>query len=460
ICFEERRIPDDIWAFIKANGFLGMIIPKEYGGLGFSATAHSAVIAKIATRSPSAAVAVIVPNSLGPGELLVLYGTEAQKAHYRPRLADGREIPCFGLTSLEAGSDAAAMTDRGVVCHGEHEGKETLGIRLSWSKRYISLGPIATVLGLAFKLYDPDRLLGGDEDIGITVALVPTSAPGVTIGRRHYPAYQAFENGPTTGENVFIPIDQVIGGREQVGKGWKMLMTALAAGRGISLPALSTSGMMVAARSSGAYAQVREQFGIPIARFEAIQEALARIAGETYTIDAARRLTTLALDHGHRPAVLSGVLKYHATERLRRAVNDAMDIHGGKAICDGPRNYLGNAYRAVPIAITVEGANILTRSLIIFGQGAIRCHPFILREMQAATDDDRVRGAKAFDAALFGHLRHILATAGRALVRAWTGGRLSPAPVDAATSPYFRAANRYAAAFALVAEAAMLSLGG
>ncbi|QPC41452.1 acyl-CoA dehydrogenase [Kaustia mangrovi] len=460
ICFTRREIPETVWSFIKEKGFLGMIVPKEHGGLGFSAAAHSAVVMKLASRGASAAVSVIVPNSLGPGELLLQYGTEEQKAHYLPRLADGREIPAFGLTSVDAGSDAAAMEDRGVVCHGTWNGEKTLGMRLNWSKRYISLGPICTVLGLAFKLHDPDHLLGDEEDLGITVALVPADTPGVEIGRRHYPAMQVFPNGPNQGKDVFLPLDAIIGGPKRIGQGWRMLVSALAAGRGISLPSLSVSGMKLAARSTGAYARIREQFNNPVSRFEGVQEAIARIAGDTYRIDSGRRLTLSALDQGEKPAVLSGILKYHATEALRRAVDDAMDVHGGKAICDGPKNYLGNLYRAVPIGITVEGANILTRSLIIYGQGSIRCHPFILKEMMAAQEENPDKAIRDFDAAFFGHAGHILKTLGRAVARAWTGGLFSSSPVDGPTARHFKSVKRLSAALALVSEAAMLSLGG
>ena len=388
ITWTDRDLSPDAWEFLKANRFLGMIIPKSYGGLGFSAYAHSEVVRRISTRSVAAAVATMVPNSLGPGELLMQFGTDAQRDHWLPRLADGREIPCFGLTSPEAGSDAASMTDTGVVCRGMREGEEVLGIRLNWHKRYITLGPIASVLGLAFTLRDPDRLLGGEEDIGITVALVRTDAPGVEIGRRHIPCFQMFQNGPNSGRDVFIPLDDVIGGRERVGQGWRMLMSALAAGRGISLPSLSAAGASFAAHATGAYARIRKQFHVPIGKFEGVQEKLARIGGIAYVLDGARRLTCASLDQGHHPAVISGIMKLHATERMRVALNDAMDVHAGKAVIDGPHNYIGNFYRAIPVGITVEGANILTRCLIIFGQGSIRSHPYLLKELRALADPD------------------------------------------------------------------------
>ena len=453
--FELFDLPPEAWTFIKQNRFFGMIIPKEFGGLGFSAYAHSEVIRKLSSHSVTAAVTVMVPNSLGPGELILHFGTAAQRQYYLPRLADGREIPCFGLTSPEAGSDAASMIDRGVVCWGEYDGKRTLGIRLNWSKRYITLCPVATLIGLAFELYDPEHLLGAKEDIGITVALVPTDTPGVTTGRRHYPAHQVFQNGPTQGVDVFLPLDHVIGGKDQVGQGWKLLMTALAAGRGISLPSLSAAGAALCARTTGAYARIREQFHVPIARFEGVEVPLARIAGAAYLIDAARRLTCAGLDQGHRPAVIAAIMKAHATERLRQAVNDAMDIHGGKGVIDGPLNYLGALYRAVPVAITVEGANILTRNLMIFGQGAIRCHPHLLDEMRALADPDRARGLDAFDKAFWAHVGHTIRTAARATWRSWTRGRAAPGP-----GRHYRQLSRYAAALAFLADMALLVLGG
>lgn len=459
--WELHDLPPDIWAFLKARKFFGMIIPRKYGGLGFSAYAHSEVVRRISTRSLTAAVTVMVPNSLGPGELLLHFGTDAQREHWLPRLADGRDIPCFGLTSPEAGSDAAAMVDHGVVCKGMWQGREVLGMRLTWHKRYITLGPVATVLGLAFKLRDPDRLLGDREDIGITVALVPTDTPGVEIGRRHLPAMQVFQNGPNQGKDVFIPMEAVIGGVERVGQGWQMLMTALAAGRGISLPSLAAASCVFSAHTSGAYARVRQQFGIPIGKFEGVQEKLGRMAALAYQVDAACRLTCAALDAGHKPAVISAIMKYHATERMRIAVNDAMDIHAGKAVIDGPRNYLSNVYRAIPIGITVEGANILTRCLIVFGQGAIRAHPFLMREMAALADSDPARGLEEFDRTFWRHAGHATANALRAFGRAWTGGRFAPAPRSAGpVAPYYRALGRYASAFALVADVTLATLGG
>ncbi|MBX9711051.1 MAG: acyl-CoA dehydrogenase [Xanthobacteraceae bacterium] len=460
VMWEWRDLPPEVWEFIKRNKFLGMIIPKEFGGLGFSPFAHSEVIRKISSRSVTAAVTVMVPNSLGPGELLMKFGTKEQQNKWLPGLAEGREIPCFGLTSPEAGSDAASMVDTGVICKGTFEGRETLGLRLNWHKRYITLGPVATLLGLAFKARDPDHLIGNEEDLGITVALIPTDLPGVTIGHRHLPAMQVFQNGPNWGKDVFIPMDHVIGGQERIGQGWKMLMSALAAGRGISLPSQSASGAAYCARATGAYARIREQFHIPIGKFEGIEEPLARIAGTAYQLDAARRLTCSALNQGKHPAVISGIMKLHATERLRIATDDAMDVHGGKAVIDGPQNYMGNLYRSVPVAITVEGANILTRNLIIFGQGATRAHPFLLKEINAIGNPDQNAGLEAFDDAFWKHAGHAVTNLFRAWGRSWTGGLFAPAPDAGAATGYYRQLSRYSTAFALCADMALLTLGG
>jgi acyl-CoA dehydrogenase len=453
-------LPPEVWDFLKAKKFFAMIIPKAYGGLGFSNYAHSEVIRKLSSCSISTAVTAMVPNSLGPGELLIRFGTKAQQDYWLPRLARGEEIPCFGLTSPEAGSDAASMVDSGVVCRGTYEGKETLGIRLNWHKRYITLAPIATVLGLAFKLYDPDHLLGDREEIGITLALVPTNLPGIEIGRRHLPAMHVFQNGPNWGHDVFIAMDNVIGGVDQVGKGWKMLMSALAAGRGISLPSLSAAGASFTANVTGAYARIREQFHVPIAKFEAIQERLGRLAATAYLLDAARRMTCAALDDGHHPAVVTAIMKAQATDRMRVSVNDAMDVHGGKGIIEGRLNYLGSLYRGVPIGITVEGANIVTRALIQFGQGAIRSHPYLLKEMMALQNPDKEKGLDEFDKAFWGHVGHSIANTFRAWVRAWSGGLLAPAPNAGASSHYYRQLGRHASAFALAVDLALLSLGG
>lgn len=461
ITAEDRSIPDAIWQFLKENRFFGMIIPKQYGGLEFSAYAHSEVVVRISTRSIAVAVTVMVPNSLGPGELLMEFGTQAQKDHYLPRLADGREIPCFGLTSPEAGSDAAAMIDRGDVCYQEHNGELVLGIKLNWHKRYITLGPVATLLGLAFKLYDPEHLISEREEWGITAALVPTDLEGIDIGRRHYPAMQVFQNGPNWGKDVFIPMDQVIGGQDGIGQGWKMLMTALAAGRSISLPSLSVGGAILAARTTGSYARIREQFGIPVGKFEGVQQCLAQIAATAYVLDAARKTTMAVLQTGKVPVVISAILKSQATYRLRNTINDAMDVHGGKTVCDGPANYLGNINRSIPVAITVEGANILTRNLIIFGQGAIRCHPFLLQEMHVAELSDETEAVKQFDALLFKHLRFQVATLGRAVLHTWTAGLCASAPPNAGSlTCHYRTLSRYSAVLTLMTEISLVSLGG
>jgi acyl-CoA dehydrogenase len=454
----HQDLPPQAWQFIKDKGFLGMIIPKKYGGKEFSATLHSQVVQKLATRCGAAAVHVMVPNSLGPGELLVHYGTEEQKNHYLPRLAKGLEIPCFGLTNAHAGSDAAAIPDSGIVCKGTAEGREILGMRVTWEKRYITLGPISTLLGLAFRLRDPDHLLGDKEDVGITCALVPTSTPGVNIGRRHNPLNAVFQNGPNWGKDVFMPLDWIIGGPKMAGQGWRMLMECLAAGRSISLPSSGTGYAKLAARATGAYARVRSQFRTPIGKFEGVEEALARIGGNLYAMDAARAMTAGAVDLGEKPSVISAIVKYHLTERGRVVVNDAMDILGGKGICLGPNNFMGRSYQQLPIAITVEGANILTRSLIIFGQGAIRCHPFVLKEMNAARDGDLA----AFDRAFFGHVRHVMASAARAFVMGLTGSRFVSVPRGAArqTRRYYQHLSRVSAALAIAADVSMLVLGG
>ena len=458
---ELQDLPPEVWQFIKEQGFFGMIIPKRYGGLGFSALAHSEVVTKLTTRSASAAVTVMVPNSLGPAELLLHYGTEAQKDHYLPRLASGEDVPCFALTGPEAGSDASAIPDLGLVCRATLAGEEdVLAIRLDWDKRYITLAPAATLLGLAFKLHDPEGLLGGAEQRGITVALIPTDTAGITIGNRHRPMNQAFLNGPTRGRDVLIPVDWIIGGAQNAGQGWRMLMESLAAGRSISLPALSTGSAKLASRATGAYAGIRRQFKTPVGQFEGVQEALARIGGNTYLMDAARTMTAVALDQGEKPSVVSAIVKYHLTERMRQVLNDAMDIHGGRGICMGPRNYLARGYQGIPIAITVEGANILTRSLIIFGQGAIRCHPYVLTEMQAADDQDRQRGLRDFDAALFSHVGFAVSNVARNLVLGLTGARWVRTPGTGIVAHYYRQLTRTSASLALAADVVMATLGG
>ncbi len=444
----------EAWAYLKEQRFFGMIIPEEYGGLGFSALAHSAVVTKVATRCVTAAVTVMVPNSLGPAELILHYGTEEQKRHYLPRLARGEEIPCFALTGPEAGSDASSTRSTGVVCRGTFQGREVLGMRLTWDKRYITLSSAATVIGLAFRLLDPERLLGGEEDLGITCALIPADLPGVEIGARHDPLGVPFLNGPTRGRDVFVPLEFIIGGREMAGQGWRMLMACLAAGRGISLPALSTGAAQLAARVAGAYATVREQFDLPIGRFEGIEEPLARIGGLAYTLNAARTLTAGAVDAGEKPAVLSAIVKAYSTEGMRQAVNAAMDILAGAGISRGPRNTLAGAYAALPIGITVEGANILTRSLIIYGQGAVRCHPFVREEMEAVAARDVAR----FDRAFFGHLAFVAGTAWRAWRLGLLGGGGGGVTGRAASAA--ARLSRLSAAFALVSDVAMAALGG
>nr|MBX2824087.1 acyl-CoA dehydrogenase [Gammaproteobacteria bacterium] len=450
---------EPVWQFIKDNKFLGMVIPKEYGGLGFSALAHSEVVMKLSTRSVTGSVSVMVPNSLGPAELLLHYGTEEQKNYYLPRLADGLEIPCFALTGPTAGSDAGAIPDYGVVCRGEHEGKEVLGLRVSWNKRYITLGPVATLLGLAFRAYDPDNLLGDAEDLGITCALIPTSTPGVNIGRRHFPLNSSFMNGPNSGDDVFIPMDWIIGGQDMVGHGWRMLMESLSVGRGVSLPSSGAASGKAASRFVGAYARVRTQFNLPIGKFEGIEEVLGRMAGFTYIMDAGRRFTCAALDQGEKPSVVSAILKFYNTEKMRTVVNDGMDVVGGKGICLGPKNFLGRAYQGIPVGITVEGANILTRSMIIFGQGAMRCHPWLVDEINAASmeSDDAL---DKFDTALLGHIGYGVQNGARSLLHGLTKGRLVKAPVTGHQAKYYRRLSRMSAAYAFLADFAMLFLGG
>ena len=457
---ELHDLPPVAWQFIKDQGFLGMIIPKVFGGKGFSALAHSEVVMKLSTRSGTAAVSVMVPNSLGPAELLLHYGSDAQKNHYLPRLANGSEMPCFALTSPEAGSDAGAIPDFGVVCRGTWEGAEVLGMRLTWEKRYITLGPVATLLGLAFRLYDPEHLLGARDDVGITLALIPTATPGVHIGRRHLPLNAVFMNGPNWGRDVFIPLDYIIGGAANAGQGWKMLMNCLAAGRSISLPANATGMAKLCALTSGAYGHVRTQFKMPVGRFEGVEEAIARIGGNAYLMDAARVMTAGAVDLGEKPSVISAIVKYHLTERARAVVNDAMDVHGGKGICMGPSNYLARAYQQIPIGITVEGANILTRSMIIFGQGAIRCHPWVLKEISATQEPDAARALRDFDIAFFGHAAFVVGNLVRVLVLGLTRACFIRVPGDAHTRRYYRQLTRFAAGFALFADAAMFVLGG
>ena len=460
ITHELGDLPPQVWEFIKKNKFFGMIIPKQYGGLQFSALAHSAVLQKLATMSATVASTVAVPNSLGPAELLLHYGSEEQKNHYLPRLAVGEEIPCFALTGPYAGSDATSLTDYGIVCKQVVDGVETLGVKLTFDKRYITLAPIATVIGLAFRMYDPEHLLGDKEDLGITLALLPRSTPGLQIGRRHFPLNIPFQNGPVHGKDVFAPLTTLIGGPHMAGHGWRMLVECLSVGRAISLPSNATGGVRMAVAATGAYARLRKQFGLSIARFEGVEEALARIGGLTYATAALSRATAAAVDRGEKPAVPSAIAKYHATEWGRIVAGDAMDVHGGKGVQLGPKNYAGRSWQGVPIAITVEGANIMTRSLMIFGQGAIRCHPYVLKEMQALSIADYGDRLKTFDRALFGHIGFGISNAVRSFTLGITGSAIGDAAGDAYTRRYYRKLNRYSAALALCADVFMGVLGG
>ena len=453
---EHRDLPKDVWDYIRTKGFFGMLISKEHGGLGFSAYAQSCVVTKIASRSITAAVTVMVPNSLGPGELLMHYGTPEQQKRWLPGLSNGDEIPCFGLTSPEAGSDATTLTDTGIVCKGQWEGKEILGMKLNFSKRYITLAPVATVVGLAFKLYDPDGLLGNPDktDYGITCALLPADTEGVQIGRRHFPG-STFMNGPIHGKDIFVPLDWIIGGPEKAGKGWRMLVECLSAGRGISLPALSAAACETAYRLTGAYSRVRRQFKMPIGKFEGVQEVSGRIAGLNYRLEAMRILTASAVDTC-APSVVTAIAKMHMTDTMRTVLTYSMDIHGGRGVMLGPRNYLATAYQAVPVAITVEGANILTRSLMIFGQGAIRCHPYVFPEMEAAREDN----LEEFDRLLWGHVGFSVNRGARALTLGMSRGLLSKAPVSGASAGYYKELERMSSALAFVSDVTMGVLGG
>ncbi len=459
VTHELADLPPEIWTFLKEKKFFAMIIKKRYGGLEFSAYAQSLVLQKLTGVSSVLSSTVGVPNSLGPGELLQHYGTEEQKNYYLPRLAEGKEIPCFALTSPEAGSDAGSIPDFGVVCKGQWEGKEVLGMRLTWNKRYITLAPVATVLGLAFKLRDPEGLLGEKEDLGITCALIPTHLKGVEIGNRHFPLNVPFQNGPTRAKELFVPLDFIIGGPKMAGQGWRMLVECLSVGRGITLPSNSTGGIKSAALATGAYARIRRQFKQPIGQMEGIEEPLARLAGNAYVMDAASNLTVAGIDLGEKPSVISAIVKYHCTHRGQRSIIDAMDIVGGKGICLGPANFLARGYQGAPIAITVEGANILTRSMIIFGQGAIRCHPYVLKEMEAAYSPNS-DAVEKFDMALAGHVGFVLSNLVRSLWLGLTDGYGSQAPTRDATKRYYQQLNRYSANLALLADVSMAVLGG
>ena len=453
-------LPPELWDFIKKNRFFGMIIPKEYGGLGFSALAHHKVIQKLASISSVVSSTVGVPNSLGPGELLVHYGTQEQKDHYLPRLAQGLEVPCFGLTGPFAGSDATSIPDYGIVCKGEWNGANVLGVRLTFDKRYITLAPVATIIGLAFRMYDPDGLIGDTRDIGITLALLPRDTAGVEVGRRHFPLNSPFQNGPVRGKDVFIPLSQLVGGPEKAGKGWNMLNECLAVGRSITLPSTASGGAKAGAVIGGSYARIRKQFGLSVGRFEGVEEALARIGGKAYKISALSQATAAAVDRGDVPSVPSAIAKYHCTTMARECIGDLMDVIGGKGIILGPRNFAGRSWQASPVAITVEGANIMTRSLLIFGQGAILCHPWVLQEMKAAQDEDKARGLREFDRNLFGHIRFGLSNAVRSFWFGLTGARFGAAPGDDYTRRFFRKLDRYSANLALMADISMMTLGG
>jgi acyl-CoA dehydrogenase len=458
---DAKEVPAEIWDFAKKHGFLGMLISKEHGGLGFSGQAQSIILGRIASRSPDVCTLVMVPNSLGPGELIEKYGTPEQKEHYLPRLAKGQEVPCFALTGPTSGSDAATMRDVGYVTKGRHDGKEVIGFRASWEKRYITLAPQATLVGLAVRLIDPENLLGRGDDLGITLALIPADHPGVEIGRRHLPSGAAFPNGPIWGRDVFIPIDWVIGGEKMVGQGWRMLMECLAAGRAISLPSSAAAGAKSLLRNTSAYARIRKQFDLPIGKMEGLEEPLARMVENAYVNEAARGVTAAMVSRGEKPSVISAIMKYQTTERFRRSLNDAMDLHGGRAVCDGPSNYLQAAYQAMPIAITVEGANILTRSLITFAQGALRSHPYLYKEVQASQDADEQRGLAAFDKAFCGHVAFTLSNLFGALFHNLTFGYFGHVPEKAyGTAEWYRQLWRSSRNFALVADLTVAVLGG
>ena len=459
ITHEIADLPPEIWQFLKENKFFAMIIKKQYGGLEFSAYAQSRVLQKLTGVSSVLASTVGVPNSLGPGELLQEYGTKEQQDYYLPRLAIGEEIPCFALTSPEAGSDAGSIPDFGIICHGQFNGADVLGMKLTWDKRYITLAPIATVLGLAFKLQDPDNLLSEQEDLGITCALIPTDLAGITIGRRHFPLNVPFQNGPTQGDEVFVPLDFIIGGPDMAGQGWRMLVECLSVGRAITLPSNSTGGIKAAALATGAYSRIRRQFKMPIGKMEGIEEPLARIGANAYLMDAVTTLSTGAIDLGEKPSVISAIAKYHLTEKMRASIIDAMDIHGGKGICMGPNNYLARGYQGAPIAVTVEGANILTRSMIIYGQGAIRCHPYVLAELEAANNSDNEQALNDFDHALFGHIGFSISNISRSLWCSFTGSRFLGSPYDDETRRYYQLLTRFSANLAMLSDISMVSLG-
>jgi len=457
---ELTDLPQDVWQYLKDNKFFAMIIKKEYGGLEFSAFAQSCVLQKLTSKSTLLSSIVGVPNSLGPGELLQHYGTEDQKNHYLPRLASGQEIPCFALTSPEAGSDASSIPDYGVVCKGQWNGEEVVGVSLTWNKRYITLAPVATVLGLAFKLQDPDGLLSDVKEPGITCALIPTDTPGVEIGRRHFPLNVPFQNGPTRGKDIFVPLDYIIGGPEMAGQGWRMLVECLSVGRAITLPSNSAGGIKMIAVATGAYSRIRRQFRLPIGKMEGVEESMAKLAGYAYSSDAAVSMSTGAVDLGEKPSVISAIIKYHLTEQMRDSTIHAMDVLGGKGIMLGPNNYLGRGYQGAPIAITVEGANILTRNMIIYGQGAIRCHPFVLTELGACEIEDREEALNVFDKALMGHIGFTMSNLVRTKWLALTGARFTSVPYKDETAEFYRIASRFSASLALMSDISMAVFGG
>ncbi|WP_137166831.1 acyl-CoA dehydrogenase FadE [Salinimonas lutimaris] len=453
-------LPPEIWDYLKEHKFFAMIIKKQYGGLEFSAYAQSRVLQKLAGVSAVLSSTVGVPNSLGPGELLQHYGTKEQQDHYLPRLAEGKEVPCFALTGPEAGSDAGAIPDVGVVCKGQWEGEEVIGMRLTFSKRYITLAPVATVIGLAFKLQDPDGLLGDNQDLGITCALIPRDTKGLDIGRRHFPLNTPFQNGPIRGEDIFVPLDYIIGGQKMAGQGWRMLVECLSVGRCITLPSTAAGGAKTLALATGAYARIRRQFRIPVGAMEGVEEMLGRIGGNAYLMDAVTRFSTVGVDLGEKPSVISAISKYHLTEKMRQAVSDSMDVHGGKGIMLGPNNYLGRAYQGAPISITVEGANILTRNMMIFGQGAMRCHPYVLKEIAAANLDDRSEQLEAFDKAVFGHIGFAISNQVRSFWFGLTANAFSKAPFSDDTARYYKLLQGYSSNLAFMADVSMGVLGG
>lgn len=457
---ELTDLPQDVWQYLKDNKFFAMIIKKEYGGLEFSAFAQSCVLQKLTSKSTLLSSIVGVPNSLGPGELLQHYGTKEQKDHYLPRLASGQEIPCFALTSPEAGSDASSIPDYGVVCKGQWNGEEVVGVSLTWNKRYITLAPVATVLGLAFKLQDPDGLIGDNKEPGITCALIPTDTPGVEIGRRHFPLNVPFQNGPTRGKDIFVPLDYIIGGPDMAGQGWRMLVECLSVGRAITLPSNSAGGIKMIAVATGAYSRIRRQFRLPIGKMEGVEESLAKLAGYAYSSDAAVSMSTGAVVLGEKPSVVSAIIKYHLTEQMRDATIHAMDVLGGKGIMLGPNNYLGRGYQGAPIAITVEDANILTRNMIIYGQGAIRCHPFVLTELGACEIEDREEALNVFDKALMGHIGFTMSNLVRTKWLALTGARFTSVPYNDETAEFYRIASRFSASLALMSDISMAVFGG